>query len=244
MLLNDPGRTQYDLNFQIAGIPVRVHPMFWLIATLLGADLEEPLLVLMWVVVAFVSIVIHELGHAFAARSYGWEPSITLHGFGGLASYRPTRNDPMAQIAITAAGPMAGFAVAGGAIALVMLSGNSVQFFGLSFGEGPSIANDNLRALVYLLLFINVFWGLLNCLPILPLDGGRIAAEVLNLMTRGGGLALACQISIVTAIAMVIVSLTVFSGSLLMPLFFGYFAYSNYTTLQALRGGGFGGPRW
>ena len=62
-LFQPPPPTQYDLRFAIAGIPVRVHPLFWLITILFGfsADLIQ---LLIWVFVVFVSILVHELGHA------------------------------------------------------------------------------------------------------------------------------------------------------------------------------------
>jgi membrane protein implicated in regulation of membrane protease activity len=59
---------------------------------------------LFWVGACFVSILVHELGHALAARACGWEPWITLHGFGGLASYQPTYRSPQRHVLITFAG--------------------------------------------------------------------------------------------------------------------------------------------
>jgi hypothetical protein len=109
VILSEPARTPYDLNFSLLGIPVRVHPMFWLVALLLGfRGNPKPQELVLWVAVVFVSILVHELGHALAARAHGWEPWITLHGFGGLASYRPTRQTPRSRILITLAGPAPG----------------------------------------------------------------------------------------------------------------------------------------
>ena len=82
-LFQEPPPTQYDLRFTVAGIPVRVHPLFWLIALLLGAA-GDPLLLPAWVLVIFVSILIHELGHALAFRRVGQDSRIVLHMAGGL----------------------------------------------------------------------------------------------------------------------------------------------------------------
>ena len=237
MLLSEPPRTPYDLNFNLAGIPVRVHPMFWLISTLLGATADTPpLFVLLWVVCVFVSILIHELGHALAARSYGWPPHITLYGFGGLASYRPTRRDPLAQILITIAGPLAGFVLAAGVVAFIHLAGFRLDnFFGFSFGSGGFIENDNLRWVLINLLYINIFWGLVNCLPIIPLDGGQITREVLLQISPSSGLMLTCQISMVAAMA--VAALALWAGfGLFIPLFFGYLAYTSYVPASARNG--------
>ena len=114
MLLGEPPRTQADLNFSLLGIPVRVHPLFWLVALLLGRNLGDAGSVLSWIVAVFLSILIHELGHAAVMRAYGFHPWITLYGFGGLASYdhgnayRSKGSQPLGQILICLAGPAAG----------------------------------------------------------------------------------------------------------------------------------------
>ncbi len=106
MLFNEPSRTAYDLNFSLLGIPVRVHPFFWLVTLLLGLGANrEPSFMLVWVGACFVSILVHEMGHALAAQAHGWHPWITLHGFGGLASYQPTYHSTSSQLLITLAGP-------------------------------------------------------------------------------------------------------------------------------------------
>src|SRR5512147_2302977 len=83
MLFQPPPPTRYDLRFSIAGIPVTVHPLFWLIALLLGSS-GDLLLIPIWVAVVFISILIHELGHAFAFRRFGQRSQIILHFAGGL----------------------------------------------------------------------------------------------------------------------------------------------------------------
>ena len=88
MLFTEPPRTQYDVRFSVAGIPVRVSPFFWLVTLLFGASGgTDAVGLLTWVAVVFVSILIHEMGHALVQRYYGWEPSIILYQMGGLATY-------------------------------------------------------------------------------------------------------------------------------------------------------------
>src|SRR5262249_21254431 len=129
VLLTEPPRTPYDLRFHLFGIPVRVHPLFWLVALVLGmGGKAEPADMIMWVGVVFVSIVVHEMGHALAARAHGWEPWITLYGMGGLASYQPTYYSPRSRILITLAGPMAGFVFAGGIIGAIAASRHAIRF--------------------------------------------------------------------------------------------------------------------
>ena len=65
-LFQSPPQTSYDLRFSIAGIPVRVHPLFWVIAILFGLSSSSLIHILLWFFAIFLSILIHELGHAFA----------------------------------------------------------------------------------------------------------------------------------------------------------------------------------
>ena len=82
----EPQRTSYDLNFRLFGVPVRVHPFFWLAMLLLGTNSETtPKEALVWVVAAFVSILVHEFGHVAAITYFGSRCHVVLHGFGGLA---------------------------------------------------------------------------------------------------------------------------------------------------------------
>ena len=79
-MLAEPNRTPYDLNFRLFGFPVRIHPLFWLGAVLLGGwtfDLGLEYAAI-WVAVVFVSILVHELGHAIAFRTFGVDSHIVL----------------------------------------------------------------------------------------------------------------------------------------------------------------------
>ena len=73
MLLSEPGRTDYDINFEMFGIPVRVHPAFFILPVLLGRGMIDSKMnvgvgMLLVAALFFVSILIHELGHVFAYR--------------------------------------------------------------------------------------------------------------------------------------------------------------------------------
>ena len=88
-MLVEPQRTAYDLNFHFAGIPVRVHPLFWLAGLVLGSSAfqgpDPGMTLLIWMAVFFVSILIHELGHSVVIRYFGQVPRIVLYMMGGLA---------------------------------------------------------------------------------------------------------------------------------------------------------------
>lgn len=249
MLLNEPPRTPYDWSFRLLGIPVRVHPLFWAVTLLLGlGGNPEPVKMLFWVGVAFVSILIHEMGHALAARAFGWPPRITLHGMGGLASYQPTHHSKRAQILITAAGPGAGFLFALLIVVAIKASGHAVQVEWPPNGPLPVhwelYESYKLNLLILDLLFINIFWGLINLLPIYPLDGGQIAREVLGLINPGDAVRQSLWLSLITAAVVAVLALLKLHDQFL-AFFFAYLAYISYSTLQANfgPGGGLGGYR-
>jgi stage IV sporulation protein FB len=245
VLLAEPPRSQYDLQFHALGIPVRVHPLFWVTTLLLGlSGSKEPADMLVWVAVAFVSILAHEMGHALAARSQGYEPWITLYAMGGLASYQPARQSPARRILVTAAGPAAGFLFALVVTGVIALSGHEVQFTTTAGWPLPVEWNlyDSMRTnrIVFDLLYINIFWGLLNLLPIYPLDGGQIARELFGLNDRADGVRQSLFLSVVTAVAMAALALLKWHDQFL-AFFFGYLAYISFQGLQGVFGsrGGF-----
>src|SRR5579872_4278655 len=100
------------MTFHLGKIPVRVLPSFFLVNLIfnLSAGLRE---LVVWMGVVFVSVLIHELGHATVGSTFGLEPRIDLHGMGGTTSWAMTRTlSTWRRVAISLAGPMAGFAVA------------------------------------------------------------------------------------------------------------------------------------
>lgn len=252
MFLVEPPRTQYDVNFRLAGVPVRVHPLFWLITVILVATEDtKPVVVLLWVVAVFISILVHEFGHAVMIRYYGWRPRIILYSFGGLAAYEPTWHRTLPQIIISFAGPAAGFLLAGCVVIAVCLAGHRahldfadpypvlVQFekpYGRLFGA------PYLNLFVYDMLQINLLWGFLNLLPIYPLDGGKIAHEALNHFNAAFRMEQTLKLSILTALGMAaVLFLKLDAGR--TAIFFLIFAAMNYVELQQYSGR-FGGRGW
>ena len=71
-------------HFRILGIPIRVEPLFVVVAALFGIRLEPLWMVLGWMAIVFVSVLVHELGHAVTYRFLGQRSAIVLHGFGGF----------------------------------------------------------------------------------------------------------------------------------------------------------------
>ena len=249
MLLGEPPQTQYDLHFSLVGIPVRVHPFFWLIAVLLGIGGEPQLMeVLIWVVAMFLAILVHELGHALVMRRYGYSPRIILYGMGGLATAGPAQayssagTSPQAQILISAAGPGAGFLLAALLIAALELVGPGVATvfvydivpFVIPAGLVGSLA---LTVFIGDLLFICIFWGIINLLPVYPLDGGQIAQRMFVAANPVDGIRQSLQLSFLTAIAVAVIALVLMQDRYI-AIMFGFLAFFSYRTLQFHQGRG------
>jgi stage IV sporulation protein FB len=233
MFLEEPQATQADLRFRVFGFPVRVHPFFWLGTLFLhmGGGRIDPADTVIWVAVVFVSILVHELGHAFVQRRFGGHPWITLYGFGGLASCSDCDRRPQSQILISWAGPVAGFLLAGIVIALLFVSGHverfHVDWIPVVFRGFQSM---HANALVVYLLFVNIVWGLMNLLPIYPLDGGRISRELFRVSRMPDGLLRSLQLSMVTAA--VVAAFALFHRELYLGVWFGLMAYANYMAMS------------
>lgn len=246
MLLGEPPRTQADLNFSLLGIPVRVHPFFWVITLLLGyRGLTDAASVLSWVIAVFIGVLFHEMGHAMTMRAFGYYPWITLYGLGGLASYDQrsgSHSGTRQQVLISLAGPAAGFLLAGLILLGVVLSGHgdAIGFAGPgNIFPKVSLPNEKLDTLADDFLWVCFAWGFLNLLPIYPLDGGQIAREILVHVNPREGIRFSLQLSIVFAVGMALYGF-VQLHSLFIALMFGYLAYSSYMTLKFYRAPG----RW
>ncbi|MGL6095219.1 MAG: site-2 protease family protein [Fimbriiglobus sp.] len=163
----DSHPTPFDVRFSVFGIPVRVHPMFWLIMGLLGDSTlkDGPAYLLLWIACGFVSVMVHELGQALFIRRFGSPVQIVLIAFGGAAIASRMPYARWKRIVISLAGPGAGFLLLG-----LVVASNLV--FGWSRGS------DLLESGFTFLVLMNLFWNLFNLLPIWPLDGGHVCREL------------------------------------------------------------------
>jgi stage IV sporulation protein FB len=244
VFLLEPGQTQFDLRFRLFGIPVRIHPMFWVLSAALGwgggpGDEGGTFLVglLIWVAACFVSILIHEMGHVFMGRAFGGDGHIVLYSFGGLAIGITVRHW-WQRVLVSFAGPLAQFILLGLTLLVVWQYGASARAHPLVV----ELLND--------LFIINLFWPVLNLLPIWPLDGGQISREVFGRVMGDRGVRVALGLSLVVAALLAINALCalpsvlgkplipvigfLFAGGLFMIIFFGLFALQSWHALQAL----------
>ena len=222
------------LRFQLFGIPCMVAPYFWVLSVFLGLNIAQRheyglLLLAVWVACVFVSILLHELGHAFAAQHYGLRPAIALAGLGGLTSYLGRGLTRRQNIAISLAGPAAGLLFYMGVEELTRRLG--------PLGLDRFLDADNALSLVlymarrYLLL-INLWWTIYNLIPVLPLDGGQVLRDVLG----PRNLATARLIGALCAVAVAFYSVQ--NGQIYTAVLFGYLAYANFSGNDPVLPGG------
>jgi len=184
-------------HFALFGFPVRIHPFFWVITVMLGAtglgaswNAQVLASIGLWVAMVFVSILWHELGHAFAMRHYGYSPWIVLHGMGGATAWGegPPRPTPKMRVIVSLAGPFAGFAL--GAVFLAVF---------LVVGDGHHWALDQF---LWGMMLVNLGWGAVNLVPMIPWDGGMALHGALDHFTGGKGLKPTAIVTIVVGLAL------------------------------------------
>ena len=207
-------------RFRLLGFPVTIDLSFLVVMGLLGfSSSASGRDIVVWLLIAPVAVLVHELGHAVLARQTGAAPEIALAGLGGITSYVPPR--PLSrgrQIAIAGAGPLVGLVL--GAVLLAVA--RSLEF------EAGSLTEVVLSTAVWTTLG----WSVLNLLPLLPLDGGQIMRELLPgapvLRERR-----AAVVSVVVGVAVAVLAYRahVVFGAVLAALF----VVSNIVTLRAPR---------
>jgi Zn-dependent protease len=245
VFLAEPPPSQGDIHFRLLGFPVRIHPFFWLMTLMLGLNgsKTDPMVFISWVVAVTLSILLHELGHALVMREFGYDASIVLYSFGGLAIPRGRRigtREPGAwgQILILLAGPGSGFILALLMIvALHYLGGYHVSFMEDSWRDVVPyvlLPNQLLHTFVNQVFYIAVWWGLINLLPVYPLDGGQIAYHLFTMFDRQDALKHSLILSVMVAGIMCFVAFVEWHQTYTGILFL-WLGYSNFMSLQSLR---------
>src|SRR5882672_11660056 len=167
---------------RIAGIPIQCHVTFLLLVAWIaisgGLFTGQPRAALAAVVlllVVFTCVVLHELGHALAARRYGIATrDITLLPIGGLARLERMPERPTQELVVALAGPAVNVALALAAGIAIQLRGLDRPFLQLLL-QGAMLEGD----LLVSVFVINVWMLLFNLIPAFPMDGGRVLRALL-----------------------------------------------------------------
>lgn len=194
MWRNPPPRDRYDMGhsaravhssgvFTCFGIPIHIDKSWFIILALVTWTLSRGYFpsafpgfpdAVYWVlggiaaVLLFVCVLLHELGHSFAAKGYGIPVArVTLFLFGGVAQITRDPRRPMVELAIALAGPLVSVLIA------------MVCFYVTRTMTIDTVVQLAVFAIVRYLAIVNTAILLFNLLPGFPLDGGRVLRAVL-----------------------------------------------------------------
>lgn len=219
----------------------------WGVSQAFAAGDQQAILryLILWIGAVFISILIHEMGHALVYRFFGQATQVVLYHFGGLTV--PTLWDrrgarlPQQQFLVSAASPLAQLMFVAVLIAVLKMAGYAVpiliQAIGSRLGlyHGDRIESPLLFALMYFLLQVNIFWPLLNLMPVPPLDGGQMVRE--GLLTIGVPDAARIANILGVGVGGVLAWVAYTRGEPYLGIMFAMLAVSCYQTLS-------GGGRW
>ncbi len=174
------GKMRWSLKIaNIGGTELRVHVTFFLLLIWIAASSwaqgggAAALYGVVFVCLIFLSVVLHEFGHAIAAQRYGIRtPDITLLPIGGLARLERLPERPGQELVVALAGPAVNVVIAA---ALVLLLGAR---FDLSDMAAIEAASSSLTGRI---AAVNVMLVLFNLIPAFPLDGGRVLRALLTM---------------------------------------------------------------
>lgn len=205
------------LRFHLFGIPITVEPWFWATMAFIGGALrvdspDSLLQVVLFMMAGFFSILVHELGHALMIRRYRLPTQIVLMAFGGYASHPAGYLSRKQSFLVTAAGPAIQIFL--GVLVLALMSVSKM----------PS---PHFEYFAWTLCGISLFWAILNCLPIYPLDGGQMLAAVMGPSRQRGVYMTGVVCSGILGV------LAISNGEPFIALFMGFFAYQNYKSMQS-----------
>ena len=212
-----PPTVRAVINFRLFGISVTVHPIFWLTLALIGGALSgistkmELLALALFILAGFLSILVHEMGHALTIRHYRLPTEIVLQAFGGYATHPAGVLTRLQSFLVTAAGP--GIQLLLGVAALLV------------FWYAP-LPDTPIRFFLLDLVWVSFVWAILNCFPIYPLDGGRMLESILGPRRIRAVFLTGLVTAALLGLAAVALS------EPFMAIFMGLFAWQNWKSLQ------------
>ena len=156
-----------------AGIDVYIHTTFFLLLLWVavshwsqGAGFSGALTGIFFILAIFLCVVLHEFGHALAARKFGIETrDIILLPIGGVARLERMPREPVQEIYVALAGPAVNLVIAGVLYVLLAMTHTLAPVSSLSVSSGPFFER---------LMMVNIFLLVFNLIPAFPMDGGRV----------------------------------------------------------------------
>lgn len=232
------------IEFTLFGVPIRIQPWHWIGLAIIGGalnirDASDLLIVALFMIVGFLAILLHELGHALVGRKLGGGgASIELVILGGFTQHYNCHLKGKQRAMVIAAGPASTllFGVLGFFLCLFLMNGSLPDTITVAsyLIANPLIAfqfalEPGAMMQIYFvgcMLFVSFWWTLFNILPIYPMDGGQFLAEYVKSLKK------VHLIGMITAIVVGFLSFFIM-GSFLLTAFMAFFAYSNFKNYQS-----------
>ncbi len=163
---------------EYAGISVFIHVTFFMLLAGLGFlhwtrehTFAAAFSGVGFIVALFLCVLLHEFGHALAAKRYGIKTrDITLYPIGGIARLERMPDKPLQELWVAIAGPLVNVAIAAGLYVFLGFSRAVTGLHGEALTEGSFLER---------LMMVNIFLVVFNMLPAFPMDGGRVLRALL-----------------------------------------------------------------
>lgn len=202
-------------------ISITVFPLFWILIFLLGwLSTGTVYGTLIWASVILFSVLVHEMGHALTAVAFGQKAEIEFVAFGGLTKRSGPPLSALKEFIIVLNGPLAGFSL-----------------FIAAYVLHPFVVKEqfSLLADVFdILILVNLFWTLLNLVPVLPLDGGQLLRIVLQGSFGLRGVKFTYLFSVIVAVLLGVyffITQLIFAGAIFLML-----AFESYRAFSDMKG--------
>lgn len=219
---------------RIAGIDVKIHATFILFLAFIAfihhsvGGFPEAVRGVFFVLLVFLCVLLHEFGHALAARRYGIKtPDITLLPIGGVARLERMPENPWQEVVVALAGPAVNVVIAA---FLFVFVGVTMGFFDLAALERVGVG------LPAKLLVVNILLVLFNMVPAFPMDGGRVLRAVLAMrMNYARATQIAATIGQVVACGFAFYGLVRSQPMLILIGIFIYFGAANEAAFAQMK---------
>lgn len=225
---------------KISGIKIKVHWTFlfiivWVVFLEInkGGDLKSVLFNIALVLVVFLCVVLHELGHAMTAQHFGIKTrKITLLPIGGIASLEKIPEEPKQELLVTVAGPLINIV-----IALILYFVIPVQkILANNFLDIIENLNElSLTNFLFYIFMVNIMLVIFNLIPAFPMDGGRVLRALLAMkLGRVKATQIAANIGQTIAVVFLLLGMLFNPFLILIALFVFVGAYGENKMVQQL----------
>ena len=215
--------------FTFKGIPVSFQPMFIVLILILSVGIGGVAESFIFAICLILGVLIHEFGHALVAQRYHLNPEIVLHFMGGITKY-PRSAGPKQDFWITLAGPLAGLIVGGIAYGILHV----LELYVLQAGQPVPYY----CVFIYYLSMVNLFWGVFNLIPAIPMDGSKVLNHIIARFCKNPQTALKISASISIVFVLLIMAWSIWQQSVWMIIISVFFIMANIQVAREAFSGG------